>query len=115
MTQNEIVVGLDDLSLRCAGSFDAEDSRSRSTNTTPITEITHPLTRPQRSIDNDEPNRICSAARVPPRGPVDDHSRCEPQRCSACKSRCQYTSNPSMPYTSRRASWTDRPFRARAS
>jgi hypothetical protein len=34
MTQNEIVVGLDDSSLPCAGSFDAEDSRSRSTNTT---------------------------------------------------------------------------------
>jgi hypothetical protein len=30
MTRNEIVVGLDDSSLRCAGSFDAEDSRSRS-------------------------------------------------------------------------------------
>jgi hypothetical protein len=26
MTRNEIVVGLDDSSLRCAGSFDAEDS-----------------------------------------------------------------------------------------
>jgi hypothetical protein len=34
MTRNEIVVGLDDSSLRCAGSFDTEDSRSRSTNTT---------------------------------------------------------------------------------
>ena len=68
MTRNEIVVGLNDSSLRCAGSFDAEDSRSRSTNTTSITEITHSLTRPQRAIDNDEPNRIC-------RGPLESRPR----------------------------------------
>lgn len=67
MTQNEIVVGLKRFipalrwQLRRRGltvPFDEHDL---------ITEITHSLTRPQRAIDNDEPNRICSrAARVPP-------------------------------------------------
>jgi uncharacterized OsmC-like protein len=67
MTQNEIVVGLDDSSLHCAGSFDAEDSRSRSTNTTSSPRsLTHSLTGPdlREQSTMTSPTGIC-------RGPLE--------------------------------------------